>query len=102
MVSLKGSRAVFPAQSLQGGAHHLHGPGGVHIDNVHLQGRQHTHRLFHGVGNVVELEIQEHAVSAPLELAHHFGSLGIEELHPNLDKGRGLSPERLYHSDNIL
>ena len=39
------------------------GTGGVEVDDVHVQRRQGGHGFFHGVGDVVELEIQEDLVA---------------------------------------
>ena len=60
------------------------------VAHVHVQPRQHGHRLFHGVGNVVEFQIEENPVSPALDLPHDGGSLGVEQLHADFQKGFAL------------
>src|SRR3712207_8621294 len=39
-----------------------------------------AHRVRDGVGDVVQLDVQEHPVAAPAQRAHHPRPLGREEL----------------------
>jgi len=80
-------RAVRAGEARERGLHHGLRAGGVQVHNVGPQGREHTHGLFHGVGDVVQLEIEEDGVAAALELADDVRSLGVEQLHADLDEG---------------
>ena len=79
--------AVGTGQSLQSGGHHGGGAGGVEVDHVHIQPGEHAHGLLHGVGNVVELQIQKDPVASGLDLPDNGGPLGIVQLHADLHKG---------------
>ena len=85
--------AVRPGQTLQGGAHHGGGTRGVKIRNVHIQLTQHRHGLLHGVGDVVELQIQENLMASGLQLPDNAGALGIVQLHADFHEG--LAPGEL-------
>ena len=78
------TRTVRAGESLKRGAHHGVRTCGVEVDHVHIEGGEHGHRFFHGVGDVVQLEIEEDLVAARLDLAHDRGALGVEKLHADL------------------
>ena len=61
----QGTGAVRPGEALDGSHHHGLGAGGVEIGHIHIQAAEHGHGLLHGVGDVVEFQIQEDLV-APL------------------------------------
>ena len=81
------ARTVRAGESLKRGAHHGARTCGVEVDHIHIEGGEHGHRFFHGVGNVVQLEIEEDLVAARLDLAHDGRAFGVEELHADLHKG---------------
>ena len=78
------ARTVRAGEPLKRGAHHGARTCGVEVDHIHIEGGEHGHRLFHGVGNVVQLEIEEDLVAARLDLAHDGRAFGVEELHADL------------------
>ena len=78
---------VGTGEPLQGRRHHGPGAGGVEIHKIHVQAGEHPHGLFHGVGNVVQLQIQEDPVPPGLDLAYDLGTDRIEEFHADLHKG---------------
>ena len=81
------TRAVRAGETLKRGAHHGARTRGVEVDHVHIEGGEHGHRFFHGVGDIVQLEIEEDLMAARLDLAHDGRAFGVEELHANLHKG---------------
>ena len=83
----KRSCAVRACQPFQRGAHHLRRSRGVEIHDIRVQTGQHRHRLFDGVRNVMQLEVQKDPMTAGLDLAHNGRALGIEELHADLHEG---------------
>ena len=83
----QGAAAVGAGQTLQGGGHHGGGTGGVEVADVHIQVAQNCHGLFHRVGNVVELQIQENLVAPGLNLPDNGGAFGVVQLHTNFYKG---------------
>ena len=74
-------------QALFGGPHHVDGAGGVHIGHVDSQLGQVAHGLVHGVGDIVELQIQEHIVAHGFQLADNVRPFAIEQLHADFHKG---------------
>ena len=56
--------------------------------HVDTQAGKHARGALHGVGNVVELEVEEHLETTGFEIAHEVGSAGIEELHADLCPGK--------------
>ena len=83
----QGPCPVGPGETLQSGLHHGPGAGGVEVHQIHVQAGEHPHGLFHGIGDVVQLQIQKDPVAPGLEAPHDLRSLGIEELHADLHKG---------------
>ena len=79
--------AAGPGEALQRGGHHGGGTGGVEVHDVHVQRGQGGHGLFHGVGNVVELQVEEDLMTASADIPHYLRPLGVEKLHADLDKG---------------
>ena len=86
---------------------------GVEVDHIHIEGGEHGHGLFHGDGDVVQLEIEEDLVAAGFDLAHDRGALGVEELHADLHEGlfageavekrESLFPAvKIQRNDNVL
>ena len=45
------------------------------------------HGLFHGVGDVVQLQIQEDLVAPGLDLPDDGRAFGVEQLHADLHEG---------------
>ena len=78
---------VGARQTLQRGGHHGGGTGGVEVHDVHIQRRQCRHGPFHGVGNVMQLQIQEDLVAPGPDLPHDGGAFGVKQLHADLHKG---------------
>ena len=73
------------------------------VAHVHVEAREYGHRLAHRVGNVVELQVEEDAVSPALDLAHDLGTLGIEELHADLQEGFALLvPEQVEEAEGVF
>ena len=81
------ARTVRAGEPLKRGAHHGARTCGVEVDHIHIEGGEHGHRFFHGVGDVVQLEIEEDLVAARLDLAHDGRAFGVEELHADLHEG---------------
>ena len=99
----QGPSAVLARESLDRGAHHLDGAGGVDIAHVDVEPRQHGHRLLHGVGNVVELEVEENAVAPALDFAHDGRAFGVEKLHADLQKGFArFVAEQIEEAESLL
>ena len=65
-------------------AHHRFAAARVHVDHPHAQPRGRAARAGDGVGDVVELEVEEHIEAALLQLLHHRRSRGDEELLADL------------------
>ena len=78
---------IGTGQALQRGGHHGLRPCGVEVHDVHIQRGQGGHGLFHGVGDVVELQVEENLMTASADIPHHLRPLGVEKLHTDLDKG---------------
>ena len=57
------------------------------VDHVHIQVAQHAHGPLDGVGNVVELQVQENLVAPGLDLPDDGRTLGVEQLHADLHEG---------------
>ena len=70
------------------------------IAHIHIQAREHGHGLFHGVGNIVELQIQKDLVATGLDLADDLRPFGIVQLHADLHKG--LAPGELIQKGEHL
>ena len=83
----QGTGAVRTGQTLQSGLHHGSGSGSVEVGDVHIQVPQDGHGLLNGVGDVVELQIQEDLVAPGLDLPDDAGAFGVVQLHADLDKG---------------
>ena len=83
----QGTGAVGPGEALQSRLHHGLGTGGVEVGHIHIQAGEDRHGLLHGVGDVVELQIQEDLVAAGLDLPDDGGALRVVELHADLHKG---------------
>ena len=81
------ARTVRAGEPLKRGAHHGARTRGVEVDHVHIEGGEHGHRFFHGVGDIVQLEIEEDLMAARLDLAHDGRAFSVEELHADLHKG---------------
>ena len=59
----------------------------MEVGDIHIQIAQHCHGLFHGVGNIVELQIQKDLVTPGFDFPDDGRTLGIVQLHADLDKG---------------
>ena len=81
------ARTIHAGESLKRSAHHGARTCGVEVDHIHIEGGEHGHGLFHGIGDVVQFEIEEDLVAAGLDLAHDRGAFGVEKLHADLHKG---------------
>ena len=79
--------AAGPGEALQRGGHHGGGTGGVEVHDVHIQRGQCRHGLFHGVGNVMQLQIQEDLVAPCPNLPDNGGPFGVKQLHADFHKG---------------
>ena len=79
--------AVLTGQALQSGAHHILGTGSMEIGDVHIQIPQNCHCLFHSVGNIVQLQIQENLMSSCFDFLHDSRTLRIVQLHTDFHKG---------------
>ena len=83
----QGTGAVLPGQTLQRGLHHGGGAGGMEVGDVHVQIPQNGHGLFHGVGDVVKLQVQKNLVSPGFDLPDDGGAFRIVQLHADLYEG---------------
>ena len=63
------------------------GAGGMDVHQVHIQRGQSGHSLFHGVGDIMQLQIQEDLVAPGPDLPDDGGAFGVEQLHADLHKG---------------
>ena len=59
----------------------------MEIHHVNIQPGEDVHGPLHGVGDVMELQIQENLVAPGLDVPDDLGAFGIEQLHANLHKG---------------
>ena len=100
--ALREAGAVGTSQALQGGPHHLRGPGGVEVHHIHIQSGEDRHGPLHGVGDVVELQVQEDLVAPGLDVPDHLGALGIEQLHADLHKGLLPGGELVQEGEGLL
>ena len=75
-------------EALTGGRHHGRTARGMNRHHVDTQAGKHARGALHGVGDVVELEVEEHLETTGLEVAHEVGAAGIEELHADLGPGK--------------
>ena len=71
------------------------------VAHVHIQPGEHGHGLFHGVGDVVELQVQEYLMAPGLYLPDYLRALGIVELHAYLHKGLALF-ELVQEAEHLL
>ena len=71
--------------TLDGGAHHVASARGVDGEEARAVRRRRRRRAPRGLGDVVELEIEEHV--APGERAHGVGARGREQLESDLQRG---------------
>ena len=97
----KRPRAVRAGQAFDGGLHHVNAARGVQIADVHVQTGQNRHRLFDGVGDVVQLEIQKNLVAARLDGADDRRALSVEQLHADLHE-RLFPGEAVEETESIL
>jgi hypothetical protein len=65
-------------------AQHLAAAHGVHREQLGAEPRRRGGGAAHGVRDVVELEIEEHAAPALAQRAHRFGTGGGEQLEADL------------------
>ena len=66
----------------------------MEVHHIHVQRGQDGHGLFDGVGDVVQLEIEEDLVASGLDLADDGRALGVEQLHADLH-------ERLFAGETV-
>lgn len=85
-----GTAAVRAGEALLGRLHHGDGARRVQVGHVHVQGGKHMHGLFHRVGDVMELQVQENPMSPGLDLPHDGRAFGVEQLHADFQKGFAL------------
>ena len=83
----QGTGAVLPGQPFQRGLHHGGGTGGVEVGDVHVQIPQDGHGFFHGVGDVVELQVQKNLVPSGFDLPDDGGAFRVVQLHADLHEG---------------
>ena len=88
------ARAVRAGETLQRRRHHGARACRVQVHHVHVERRQHRHCLFDGVGNVVQLQIEEDLVASCLDVTDDLRSLRIKKLHADLD-------ERLFSGEAV-
>ena len=79
-----GACAVRTGKSAHGGLHHGLSAGGVKIDHIHSQPGKHAHGALHGVGNVMQFEIEKNPMPFFFQHTQKIGSSGIEKLHADL------------------
>ena len=97
----QGPGAVGPGQALQGGLHHGGGTGGMEVGDVYIQIPQDRHGLLDGVGDIVELQVQEDLVAPGLDLPDDFRPLGVVQLHADLHE-RLSAGELIQESKGLL
>ena len=78
---------IRTGQARQSGGHHGAGAGGMDVHQVHIQRGQSGHSLFHGVGDIMQLQIQEDLVAPGPDLPDDGGAFGVEQFHADLHKG---------------
>ena len=93
--------SVGTGKPFQSGLHHAGGTCGVEVGDIHTQGGKHLHGLLNGVGDIVELKIQEDLMSATLDLANDLGTLCVVQLHADLYE-RLLFLELIQECKNIF
>ena len=71
-------------QPLAGGAHHVGAARGVDGEHVGAQAGEHARRVAHRVGDVVELEVEEHLEPTVLEITDYLATRLVEQLHADL------------------
>ncbi len=83
----QGAGTAGPGEALQGRLHHGRAPGGMEVHHIHVQPGQTGHRAFHGIGDIVELQIQKNFVAPGFDRPNNRGTLGEVELHADFHKG---------------
>ena len=73
------------ARGVARGPHHRRAPGRVHVDHPHAERGGGRNGLRNGVGNIVELEIEEHAIAVLDERAHDGGPSDVNNRLPILN-----------------
>ena len=56
------------------------------IAHIHIKRRKHFHRLFDGVRNVVQFQIEKNFMSARFYVANYLRSFRVEQFHAYFDK----------------
>ena len=67
------------------GLHHARPAGRVHVHHPHAERRRRRHRLRDGVGNVVELQVEEDAVAARVNARTMSGPSEVKSRLPILN-----------------
>ena len=74
----------------------------MEVHHVHVQAGENAHGAPHGVGDVVELQIQEDLVAPGLDVPDHLGAFSVEELHADLHKGLLPGGELVQEGEGLL
>ena len=74
----------------------------MEVHHIHIQSGEDRHGPLHGVGDVVELQVQEDLVAPGLDVPDHLGALGIEQLHADLHKGLLPGGELVQEGEGLL
>ena len=77
----KRARPVRARQPFKRRLHHGDSPARMKIAHVHIEPREHRHRFFHRIRNVVELQIEEDLMTSFLDFADNRRSLRVKKLH---------------------
>ena len=68
-------------------AHHVYRAGGMDIGHIDPQPCKVAHGLVYGVGDIMELKIQENIVPPVLYGLYNIGAFAVKKLHAYFDKG---------------
>ena len=58
----------------------------MEITHIDVEPREHRHRLFDGIRDIVQLEVKEYLMPSRFDLSDYLRAFGVEKLHSYFDK----------------
>ena len=80
----QGTCAVRSCQAFQGRFHHCRCTCRMQVADIYIQSRENRHGFFYGIGDIMQLEIQENLMSSCLDFLYDGRAFRIEQLHADL------------------